>query len=399
MKISWRRLAIAACGAAALVLGGCVTDAEKADKLGHVARDWCLTIRASQVMPAYPLSRDIEPGDVFLTTTPIGKEIALFEKNGFLPLDTHLVRLPVLGEIEKFYAKRTGDEGQFPTQVSGWDDLPAAAFPTYSFDIRRGGGLNAAFPIEGIPVGLSFLGSAAATVTVAISEAQTKGLDISTIDPLLQAWRSQHQSMLDAYANGEPGSNPVYVRVVTRVFQAKSINVHLDDASSHGASGAAGIALPAPNPGTPDATRSAGERYAELTNTLNATAGSQIGANVKFVSVSQRSVTMQEQFPKPMTIGYLAYDCLILPGGVLSAPMPTYYRVTGQSNFVPRQYNSTGLLQSWYTADSAKRVPLIKDWITKHITKDPPGFVEFASGDSWDSLRWQAMYDLGALKR
>ncbi len=380
-------------------LGGCVTTQDKSRELARVAKDWCLSIRASQVMPVYPLTRDLLPGDVFLTTTPIGSEVALFESKGFLPLDAHLVRLSTVEQIGEFYKRRVGEGAGFPAATESWEEVPAAAFPSYSFDIRRGGGLNLAVPIQGVPVGLSYLGSAAATATISIQGGQTLGLDIATLEPMLTDWCREHQSLLAAYANGGEGDRAVYVRVVTRVFRAKRMAVHLDDVSSGGVSGAAGIALPSPDAGTPDAKKPAAERYSELAASLNATAQAQFGANVKVVSVSGRSVSLDETFPDPMVFGYQAFDCLILPGGVLSAPMPTYYRITGQPVIQPRKFNSAGLLMAWYTADVAGRAPRVKAWIEANLPEPRPGAVEFASLDAWDDARWRAMYDLGVLPR
>src|SRR5262249_20761502 len=76
-----------------LVLGqmaGCITPHDKSGELSRVAKDWCLTVRASQVIPVYPLTRDLRPGDVFVTTVPIGQEVSAFEQKGFLPLDVHM---------------------------------------------------------------------------------------------------------------------------------------------------------------------------------------------------------------------------------------------------------------------------------------------------------------------
>jgi len=42
---------------------------ERQHQLERVAKDWCLTIRASQVIPVYPLTEDLQPGDVFLVQT------------------------------------------------------------------------------------------------------------------------------------------------------------------------------------------------------------------------------------------------------------------------------------------------------------------------------------------
>ncbi|MDR4498741.1 MAG: hypothetical protein MRK02_12605 [Candidatus Scalindua sp.] len=81
------------------VLGGCGTTSQ----LERVAKDWCLTIRASQVIPVYPLTEDIQPGDVFLVQTPIEAQVKVYESKGFLPFDNHLVRLQPKGYFD-FYA-------------------------------------------------------------------------------------------------------------------------------------------------------------------------------------------------------------------------------------------------------------------------------------------------------
>jgi hypothetical protein len=39
-----------------------------------------------------------------------------------------------------------------------WSQAPRAAFPTYSFSVRRGHGLGLALPIQSVPVALSLLG-------------------------------------------------------------------------------------------------------------------------------------------------------------------------------------------------------------------------------------------------
>ena len=39
-------------------------------RMEGVAKGWCETIRASQVVPVYPLTQDLLVGDVFLVQTP-----------------------------------------------------------------------------------------------------------------------------------------------------------------------------------------------------------------------------------------------------------------------------------------------------------------------------------------
>ena len=79
-----------------LVLAGlslACTSWERRHQLERVAKDWCLTIRASQVIPVYPLTEDLQPGDVFLVQTPVEEQVEVYEDRGFLPLEQMLVRL------------------------------------------------------------------------------------------------------------------------------------------------------------------------------------------------------------------------------------------------------------------------------------------------------------------
>ncbi|MCC6427369.1 MAG: hypothetical protein IT435_11180 [Phycisphaerales bacterium] len=63
------------------------------DALQDVAKGWCETIRASQVIPVYPLTEDLRPGDVFLVRTPISQEAERYRTRGFLALDDFRTRL------------------------------------------------------------------------------------------------------------------------------------------------------------------------------------------------------------------------------------------------------------------------------------------------------------------
>ena len=397
---SRRSLAFLAFAATALLLTGCVTPRDKSRQLARVAKDWCLTIRASQVIPVYPPTRDVHPGDVFLTTTPIGEEVKLFEENGFLPLDVHLVRLKVDDQVKSFYATRPGEGAEFPNSVATWEDLPACAFPTYSFEVSRSGGLNLAIPVQGVPVGFNYLGAAAATGTVTLSEAQTVGLDIATLQPLLENWEKQNGRLLAAYAwdPGDPAARPVYVRVVARVYRVRSISVQLSDAARAGAQLAAGLELPTPDPGAPSASKTAAEQYDEVAKRLDTTLVEQLGGQVRVVKVARRSVLLTEKFRAPMAIGYLAYDCLILPGGLLSGPMPTYQRITGASIAAPGVLNSAAFVEAWYTADEATRVQRIREWIEANVMPQngqKPAVVDILSSPAWDTERRRMIRDLG----
>jgi hypothetical protein len=173
----------------ALVCGGCASTEKQVQK---AARDWCMTIRGSQVIPVYPLTEDIQPGDVFLVQMPIDQQQKLYKKNGFLPLDNALGRLNPEG-YKEFYGHSffstngsvvlprdwirplgvgvyTNNNG---TNTLSWQAAPRVAFPSYSFSVQNGAGLSLAVPVQGVPVGLSLLASDAASGTIQIQDART----------------------------------------------------------------------------------------------------------------------------------------------------------------------------------------------------------------------------------
>src|SRR5688572_3505932 len=149
----------------ALILSGC-TGALRNQQLEKVAKDWALVIRASQVIPVYPLTEDLQPGDILLVSTPIEDQVRLYREKGFLPLDQHLVRL-YSTDFGKFYNSRYGiSDGVIPpafwqTLDRGgkhqWALAPRAAFPTYSFSVSSGSGLNLAIPVQGVPLALGLM--------------------------------------------------------------------------------------------------------------------------------------------------------------------------------------------------------------------------------------------------
>jgi len=126
-----------------LFIGGCCsTEAQR--ELEHVAKDWSMTIRASQVIPVYPLTEDVQPGDIFLVQVSVDDQQKVFSEKGFLPLDNHIGRLPPTGYV-KFYDTRLNMVVPFVlprdwfNSADGKGLLSAmnASFPTYSFSVRK----------------------------------------------------------------------------------------------------------------------------------------------------------------------------------------------------------------------------------------------------------------------
>jgi hypothetical protein len=64
-----------------MLLFGCAAGPE------DVAKDWCKSIRAEQVIPVYPLTEDVVPGDVFLAQRSVANQQDDYNAKGFLALD------------------------------------------------------------------------------------------------------------------------------------------------------------------------------------------------------------------------------------------------------------------------------------------------------------------------
>lgn len=363
-------------GMMSVFLAGCNAERDRTESLTKVARDWCLTIRASQVLPVYPLTEDMLPGDILLTTTPIGEEQAYFEAKGFLPMDSLIARLSKLqgdeaidsldARLKSFYGKQfraaTGDQAaEFPKGVA-FPGMPAVGFPTYNVEISRSAGLNAAIPIQGIPLGLSMLGASSATASVTLKDAYSYGVDIVSLNDAVDAWAKPVgvKAMLLPYGTEQlRGDDPTasskanFVRVVSRVFLVKKVTVTIlsTDSSAQG--------LQFGGASSPDQNILANKTAAENANAgikaindnlsaaktkdLNpvAAAASAVvatqlpSASIRLAQASRRSVSLDEEFTRPLVIGYLAIDRQILSDGTLGPPLHTLLRVRGSKNNSP----------------------------------------------------------------
>ncbi|HEX2062629.1 MAG TPA: hypothetical protein VHK90_17950, partial [Thermoanaerobaculia bacterium] len=249
---------------ALLCLASCRTAVEKgrARELAAVAKDWCLTIRASQVLPVYPLTEDLQVGDIFLVSSPLEEEVHDLEQDGFLPLDNVIARLQPAG-WQQFYngAYQVTSNSVLPKQwqfpdpppaqppLTQWSSAPGAAFPTYTFQVKKGAGATLAIPIQSVPIGLSLIGSADASGTVNISSASTYGLPITVLSPQVEEWAELNRNFLRQYApvtvtekRGRTRVEQNYVRTVYRVYVAGGVNVSLVSNESTGGRVDAGAA-------------------------------------------------------------------------------------------------------------------------------------------------------------
>lgn len=410
------RRSFAAIAALTLLLAGCRSlDKRRDHQLSRVAKDWCLTIRASQVLPVYPLTEDLQVGDVFLVSTPIEEEVKDLEADGFLPLDNVIARIQPTG-WQQFYngAYGVGDTSvvprnwQFPEPapaappLTAWSTAPGAAFPSYTFQVKRGAGANLAIPIQSVPVGLSLMQTGDAYGTVNIASASTYGLPISVLAPQVNTWAAKNRGFLRQYGPSTEASGRTeqhYVRVVYRVYVAGGVNVSLINNESRGGRVDAGpsksVALFDAGSAT-DAADAAKDYQSMLTSLSQSVAAATPSASIQIASASSRGVAINETFPRPLVVGYLAFDRPINADGSLGPAIPTHARVTGQPTADATATfgtdSSADTLRGWLDADAANRARLT-DWLSQNAANT--SITMFLNGSQFTVLRAKAVQDLG----
>jgi len=355
-----------------LLLAGC-TEPMRNDQLEHVAKDWALVVRASQLIPVYPLTEDLQPGDVLLVSTPIEEQAAVYKQKGFLPLDQHLKRL-YSEDYPEFYNLRYGIT-KVPIPPANWQNngadgkhnweiAPYAAFPSYQFSVRTGSGLNLAIPIQGVPFALGLMNSGSASGTVTIADAHTYGLDNVCMEKLVRTWGSKSRRLL---CNYEPQNEQYhYLRVICRVYVTGKVNVTVNNDEAQAAQAAAGADRPIALMGVEKGSTQ--ENYSTAIERINQFAATQIpGVNIKVATATSRLVTLTEEFERPLVIGYIGFDMPILKGGRLGAPISTLAQLTSQRT----------VKTSW-SGDNVYRLAALSHMYTALIT---------ISGDEADSVR------------
>ena len=345
-----KRILVLIVVAVVVFCNGCV-GGPRNKQLEKVAKDWSLVIRASQVIPVYPLTEDVQPGDVLLVNTPIEEQVAIYKDKGFLPLDQLLVRLYSKDLIKthstsesfvNFYNdryetdQRNGDglfgsvvfppaqwQNSTGSNAHQWDTAPRASFPTYQFSAQKGAGVNLAIPIQGVPFSLGLMNTGRASGTVTIADANTFGLDNVKLWRLVTTWAANHRDLLIPY--GPTADRQQYLRVVSRVYVAGRVGVTINNAEETGGQADAGADRPVDL-----LSSSERDKYTEMLNAVNVSAGNLLGAKVKVAAASSRSVTLSETFERPLVIGYIGFDMPILKNGQLGAPISTLTQLTGQ---------------------------------------------------------------------
>jgi hypothetical protein len=404
------RIRIVAVLVAVLCLSCRSLDHAREDQLARVAKDWCLTIRASQVLPVYPLTEDLQVGDMFLVSSPLEEEVHILERDGFLPLDNVIARLLPTG-WEQFYngAYAVSDASVLPRQwqfPNTWSSAPGAAFPSYTFQVKQGAGATLAIPIQSVPVGLTLLQTSDAYGTVNISSASTYGLPITVMSPQVDEWATENRGFLRQYApsrtvdgKGRESVAQNYVRTVYRVYVAGGVNVSLISNQSRGARADAGASKSVSlfDAGSTTEAADAAKNYASVLSSISQSiASSTPGASVSVASASSRSVAMNETFPRPLVIGYLAFDRSIDEGGLLGPALPTQARVTGRkvsgATVMYAADDNSAKIRSWLDAAPGNRQKL-REWLQANA--DGVGSAVFLNGEPYRQLRANAIAALG----
>jgi hypothetical protein len=362
-SISQRRVKTLGVLAILILFVSCTTTLRN-KQLEEVAKDWALVIRASQVIPIYPLSEDLQPGDVLLVSMPIEEQVTLYKEKGFLPLDQHLVRL-YSRDFRNFYNSRYGITGDAipPAQWQkrnadgghNWKKAPHTAFPTYQFTVRTGSGLNLAIPIQGVPFALGLMNSGSANGTVTIADAYTYGLDNLSMEKLVRKWGKKHRRLLNNY---EPRNGKYhFLRVVSRVYVTGRVSVTINNDEATGVDVAAGADRPVKLMGVEQG--STVQNYDKAIETINEFAAKQLpGAKVKIATASSRSITLSEEFERPLVIGYIGFDLPILRGGRLGAPISTLAQLTERKTLpVSSEGNAYRLAALSHIYQGLKEIP------------------------------------------
>lgn len=407
---------------AVLLIAGCGISRLSSRQLERVAKDWSLSIRASQVIPVYPLTEDLQPGDVFLVQTPVEDQIRVYRDRGFLPLENQLTRLSVAG-YPAFYSQWPGVDGagavapprlwQFPHGAGAGDSdfarAPLVAFPSYSFAVSRSGGLNVALPVQGVPIGLNLLDAASATGTITMKDAYTYGLPAQVLQQALEEWVAGNGAYVRQFAPPLPaaqdskGAKPFFLRVVNRVYLVKTVDVSLlaNRSGGGGADVGAGKAVELLNLGTEKETTRRFDEVNAIISKANhgvadAVAGELPGGSVKVAMATSRTISLVETFARPLVVGYLAFDFPILAGGRIGPPVATFSQLENrpQATGVPIQYTGCDpncrVLRTWSKADPANKAALEK-WLERF--GGSIAIADFLTGDKAD-LRQRARENL-----
>ncbi len=353
-----------------------------------------MVIRASQVVPVYPLTEDLQPGDIFLVQTREEDEVKVYEQKGFLPFDQLVTRLQPTN-YHQFYLNSYGTldhtntpyHWRFPEDPAfGMSMAPRAAFPTYNFSVKRGGGIHLALPVQGVPVAMNLMGASSAQGSISIADAYTFGVDGESLLRQVRAW-AETAPLRELAAQDTTN----YLRVVNRVYLTGGVNITMFDDSSFGGAVSGGAAKPVTLLNLE--TNNSAANYAQTLQALNSSVADAAmpGGSLKFAAASSRSVSMSETFPRPLVIGYLGFDLPILPDGRLGSPVSTHAKLNNiaVNAAKPTKYQEpdphADSIAKWLKADPGNPKKL-RTWLDNNSYRGH-GITNILTGAQYSELR------------
>jgi hypothetical protein len=242
------------------------------------------------MIPVYPLWSGLQVGDVYLVRTPMSMQQKEYNAKGFLALEN--------ATMTRLYHGTNN-------LVAHNADL--VGFPTYSFQATRSAGLAAAFPIEAIPVALTFLGTDQVNGVVSITEALCSSGERGDILGRLREWAAKPE-VRQSLSMTAKGAAPtcIYLRVITKVFYVKQMDISLTRADQQKFGGKAGFIKDAPMLSTNTAFTTfiaatnlakAAEAVSPVLNDTvdHLTSLAQIGGSASFVSADNRTVGLSSE--------------------------------------------------------------------------------------------------------
>lgn len=184
-------------------------------------------------------------------------------------------------------------------------------------------GLNAAFPISGIPVALALANSSTASGSVTLRDAHTFGLDEVRFEEEFSKWRRVNRGLLARHASVP--EHPRFLRLVTRIYAVREFSVSLshDGATSGGLTAGAGKPLDLFAAETTNLVANYSNVLSQLNKYLGAASAAAPGGALSVAAASSRTVSLNETFSRPLVVGYLASEYQILANGALGPAMST----------------------------------------------------------------------------
>jgi len=205
-----------------------------------------------------------------------------------------------------------------------WCLAPQVAFPTFNFKIDKSIGAQVALPIQGVPVALSYMQTDTASGTIAIGDAHTYGVSLDEIRESVWHWAGLHRSMLASLSAN--AGHQIYLRVVNRIYITGQVTMSMTNANSSNAG--VDLGTTAPNATPAAAPAGGGSPVASIIGSATASLSNSVTnampkGSVHIIQGSSRGVSMVETFPRPLVIGYIAFDFPVAANGDIGDPIST----------------------------------------------------------------------------